>query len=311
MIRSVWGAVERGSLHVTHTRGPVVFRWCAGVAVLLEYLLNYQQRAFLFGIDAFMPIGAVEATPPLDMYANLGSPWQFELLFHAGLALAFLWTIGWRTHLTTPLNLLFWASLRARNSTVWGGGDAFLQLAMFYLCFANVAACGAWHVRRPPRGVLAVLHNASVFLCIFQLCVVYIMAGTWKLQGTTWPTGTALYYATRTGEFHFPGVSELLYKDPSLSTIMCYGTILFQVGFPFLVFLNEKTRILAASMGVVFHLGIATAMGLTTFAAILIGADLMILGDAEYVRIESWLSRFRGWCRGLVFKPAKGLENPR
>ena len=57
----------------------------------------------------------------------------------------------------------------------------------------------------------------------------------YKVMGAYWQEGTALYYATRVQEFHWPGISEWLGESEFLLVLLSYATVFFQVSFPFLL----------------------------------------------------------------------------
>ena len=103
----------------------------------------------------------------------------------------------------------------------------------------------------------------------------------YKVMGAYWQEGTALYYATRVQEFHWPGISEWLWESEFLLVLLSYATVIFQVSFPFLL-LNRITKLIAVGCAVLFHGGIALFMGLIGFSWIMIGSELILLTDKDY-----------------------------
>ena len=140
-----------------------------------------------------------------------------------------------------------------------------------------------------------------------QICLVYGIAGLTKVQGETWRNGTALYYALRAGEFTWPGHSELIFHNGFLLTFLAYATVAFQVSFPFLLFMNARTRTLAVLAGLTFHLGIALFMGLVTFATFLIAVDLSLIGDEEYRWLFGAVDRVRARLRAALERPRRAV----
>jgi antimicrobial peptide system SdpB family protein len=280
--------------------GASLFRIGAGVTLLYQALINYHQRGYLYGPDGVYPYGLfvnrLGETRSFSLYALSPSPLLFELLFHLGLVVTFAWVLGWRTRLMTLLTYVFTWSLHERNPLLWDGGDNLLHLVLVYGLFANLGAhfsldaerlraerlAGGWRAQ-----ALAMLHGAAMLAFALQVCLVYAVAGLYKVQGEMWQSGTALYYIMRVDEFSWPGHSELIYRNALLVAALTYATVAFQVGFTFLYFLNRRTRLLALAAGISFHLGIALFMGLVTFSALLISAELALIPDAEY----RWLGR--------------------
>lgn len=272
--------------------GASVFRIIAGVGILYQYLVNYEQRRYLFGPNGVMPFDAFagDVGEGFSLYRFAHSTAGFELLFHLGLVVAILFVVGWRTRLMTALNYVFWVSLHRRFNLLWDGGDNVMQLVLVYALFADLGA--HWSLDAARRRVRsldrewarlrAIAHNAAILAFAIQISLVYGVAGLTKVQGETWRNGTALYYALRAGEFTLPGYSDYIYGSSTLLLLLAYATVAFQVSFPFLLFLNRRTRTLVVVAGLAFHLGIAFFMGLVTFAIFLIAVDLTLIGDDEY-----------------------------
>lgn len=283
--------------------GLSMFRIVAGLAILIQYLLNYAQRRYLFGPDGVFPwqlfVDGVTTTR-FSLYALSQSPVFFELVFHLGVVVAALWVMGWRTRWLTPINFVFWWSLERRFPGLWDGGDNIVRIVLVFAMFADVGAYfsldRARRARRPapPAGELraaAMFHNVAVLAMAIQLCLLYGVAGLSKVQGETWRDGTALYYALRGGQYVWPGFSELVYENAYLVVVFGYVTVAFQVSFTFLFFMNRITRRVAIVLSLLFHLGIMSFMGLITFSMFMMSVDLALLGDDEYLALQRWWQR--------------------
>jgi hypothetical protein len=287
--------------------GASLFRILAGSAILIEYLINYAHRRYLFGPNGLWPYEVFTAevahSGGFSLYAWSRSPLYFEVVFHLGLLVAVLWLLGWRTRWLTPLNYVFLWSLHQRFPGIWDGGDNIIHLVLVYVMFADVGAYFSLDASRrqaqPPRApgpwapVGAMFHNTAMLAVAMQICLVYGIAGLYKVQGEVWQDGTALYYAFRGGQFVWPGVSESLYRSAFFVTGFTYATVAFQVAFPFLLFLNRYTRRAAVVLGFSFHVGIALFLGLITFSLFMTSVDLALMGDEEYRAMGRWFERLR------------------
>src|SRR5262249_4063075 len=111
------------------------------------------------------------------------------------------------------------------------------------------------------------------------------VAGLSKVGGELWRNGTALYYIVRVGEFAWTGWWVVLIHHSMLVAVLTYGTVAFQVSFPFLFFAHHRTRRLALMAGIGFHLGIGLVLGLHTFAAFMISIELMFVPDSDYLAV--------------------------
>jgi hypothetical protein len=286
--------------------GASLFRILAGSAILIQYLINYAHRRYLFGPNGLYPYEAFAAdmahSANFSLYAWSRSPVYFEVIFHLGILVAALWLLGWRTRFLTPLNYVFLWSLHQRFPGIWDGGDNLIHLVLVYVMFADVSAYFSMDASRrqarpeaPGRWapVSAMFHNTAMLAVAIQISLVYGLAGLYKVQGEVWQEGTAIYYAFRGGQFVWPGVTEWIYRNVFIVTAFTYTTVAFQVAFPFLLFLNRYTRVVAVVMGFTFHLGIALFLGLITFSLFMTSVDLALMGDKEYRAIGRWLEQLR------------------
>ncbi|KYF75164.1 HTTM domain-containing protein [Sorangium sp. So ce394] len=283
--------------------GASLFRIVAGLTILHLYLANYYQRHYLYGPEGVWPFARsleeARSAGAFSIYVLSRSPLYFEVVFHLGVLFAALWVVGFRTRLMSLLTYVGLWSLHQRNPVLLDGGDNVVRLALLYGIFAELGAhfsldADRLRAQRERGGEVqrlkAMVHNAAILACAVQVCLVYGVAGLYKVQGELWQNGTALYYITRVGEFTWPGHSEGLYHSVALVTALTYATVAFQLGFPFLFALNRHTRRLALAGAFLFHAGIAVMMGLGTFAAFMISVELALVSDAEYRAIGA-LSR--------------------
>ena len=125
-----------------------------------------------------------------------------------------------------------------------------------------------------------------------QICLLYLVAGAWKLAGDSWWTADAVYYATQnpqTARLLLPAASwtQPLYWVASVSTAWWEFTF-------WLTYSWKRTRSLALAFGVVLHVGILLTMNIGFFSLAVLAAypalwgpeksrDLMrrVLGGAE------------------------------
>ena len=316
---SRWDRVVAWSGREHFLIGASVFRLIAGGTILIQYLINYGQRHYLFGPDGVWPYAKFAAelahSRNFSIYAWSASPWYFEVAFHLGVLAAALWTIGWRTRVLTPLVYVFWWSLHQRFPVLWDGGDNVMQLVLIYAMFANLGAHFSLDARRlagrpPPPPWLAMFHNAAMIAFGAQISLVYATAGMFKVQGETWRQGTALYYSFRGGQFIWPGVSELLYQSAWFTTAVSYLTVFFQISFPYLMLMNRFTRTVAVCIGVTFHVGIALFLGLFSFSFFMMSVDLALIGDDEYRALFRFLKRSLGLAHVSPTQPSAVPQSP-
>nr|WP_241562298.1 HTTM domain-containing protein [Streptomyces hoynatensis] len=211
-----------------------------------------------------------------------------------------------------PVGVAVWAALGLALflSLVTGKLDSPVWTAFFGGMW--VAHAVWWAVRRrapgEPRIVCDMLgnlvHNAALLVIMAEVCLIYATAGWYKIQGSRWEDGTAVYYPMNLDYFNpWPELTDLLAGNGTLVTVMSYGTVFVQVGFVFAL-LNRKAKnvLLVAMIGE--HLGIALLMGLPFFSLAMIAMDSVFLPTAFLLWLGSRLGRGAGRLGGGEPAPA-------
>ncbi|MEU3184987.1 HTTM domain-containing protein [Streptomyces sp. NPDC006923] len=132
-----------------------------------------------------------------------------------------------------------------------------------------------------PRALLDVLanlaHNAALVVIMAEVCLVYATAGWYKIQGSRWQDGTALYYPLQLDYFApWPDLSGLLAASGVVVMLVTYITVIVQVAFPFTLFNRRVKNVLLVAM-MLEHAGIALLLGLPFFSLAMIAADAVFL----------------------------------
>ncbi|WP_431945505.1 HTTM domain-containing protein [Actinacidiphila sp. bgisy167] len=183
-----------------------------------------------------------------------------------GLALAVAQLLG-RMGLTWTEGLLPWLGW---TPFLWG----FLLLQAVW-----------WAVRRyapgEPRTVLDILgnilHAAALLVIVVEVCLIYSTAGWYKVQGSRWQDGTALYYPLHLDDFTpWPGLSHAMATSGLIVMVITYGTVIVQVAFPFTL-INRRVKNVLLALMMVEHASIAVVLGLPFFSLAMIAADAVFL----------------------------------
>ncbi|WP_432745504.1 HTTM domain-containing protein [Streptomyces sp. JH002] len=186
------------------------------------------------------------------------------------------------------------ASLLSGNLTspVWS-----LFLTGLWLVFA-----GWWLLERyapagEPRTVADILgnliHNATLLVIMFQVCLIYATAGWYKIQGSRWQDGTAVYYPMQLDYFTpWPMLTDLLSNSGLVVMALSYGTVFVQVAFLFAL-LNRRAKNVLLFLMIGEHIGIAVLMGLPFFSLAMIAMDAVFLPTAFLLWLGSRTGRVR------------------
>ncbi|MER7107008.1 HTTM domain-containing protein [Streptomyces sp. NPDC000229] len=162
------------------------------------------------------------------------------------------------------------------------------------------AAQGVWwlvcrYAPGQPRVLADVLanlvHNATLAVIMAEVCLIYATAGWYKIQGSRWQDGTALYYPLKLDYFTpWPFLSDLLAASGVMVMLVTYGTVIVQVAFPFTLFNRRVKNVLLVAM-MLEHAGIALLLGLPFFSLAMIAADAVFLPTVFLVRLGARVRR--------------------
>ena len=288
-----------------------------GLVVLATMVTDHGRRAELFGPDGYYPRDLVraemEALGGFNLYLLGDGPLVFELLFHTGMLIALCVLVGVGGRAVLVAHWAFTWSLLQTNPMLLDGGDnvTFVVLPMLCLtsCFRHLSLA-RWvrgpRAARPSAWGAVLVHNLGVLAIALQICIVYVVSGTYKLQGDMWTEGTALYYVLSVPEFAYPPITDALLSWDTGLVLGAYAATALLVFFPVLV-LNAALRPWAVASMVGFHLSIALLMGLTGFALAMIACDLVFV-DRELRTLRRRAGSLRDRC--LAALPASQAAVP-
>jgi len=283
--------------------GVAIVRIVFGGVTAVLYGLHFPQRQFLWGSDAVVTPAdtatILSATHSWTLYSLFPSPLGGECLYWLGLIVSLLFAAGLFVRVTPLLFFVLTWSLYQRNAFALDGGDNLLLILTIYLMFADLSALSLDRLLFGPRReknfawLSGMLHNFAVTACLLQLAILYFDAGFYKIQGHVWSSGTAIYYILRSNLFALPGWGDYIWRSAALVTIGTYGTILFEIMHPFLMW-HRRLKYLIFSGAVVLHAGIGLLMGLVWFSLTMIGAHAILFDDDEYLRLLKFMRAVYG-----------------
>jgi hypothetical protein len=182
------------------------------------------------------------------------------------------------------VGVVLWAFLAAVLATVTVVGDLSGGWALIF--WGALVGHAAWWAARQdaqsePRIVMNmianVVHAGAMLVIAGEVCLIYSTAGWYKIQGSRWQDGTALYYPLHLDDFTpWPALSHLLAGNGVMVMLITYGTVWIQVAFPFTLWSRRVKNVLLAAM-MCEHAGIAVILGLPFFSLAMIAADAVFL----------------------------------
>ncbi|MFJ8627592.1 HTTM domain-containing protein [Kitasatospora sp. NPDC093550] len=186
------------------------------------------------------------------------------------------------------------------DSLTWTG-PSFPYVGWSPLFWGLWAVAGLWWTLgrlRPDGEARAVLdalatmvHNCAMLVIAVEVVLIYATAGWYKVQGSRWQDGTALYYPLHLDYFApWPGLSALVGSALLPVFLISYGTVMLQVAFPFTL-LNRRVKNGLLAVMMLEHIGIAVVLGLPVFSLAMIAADAVFLPTGALTWFAARVSR--------------------
>ncbi len=163
-----------------------------------------------------------------------------------------------------------------KTAPLQNGGFSLLTIEFFMLLFVNENAVSIKN--KYWRSFEITLSNFAFLAMRLQVIFLYLVASFYKLKGISWIDGTAFYYVLYNDMYAQPIISNAFIDNIFAIKAVSWFTLLFQLLFPFLVWL-KKTKKIMIFAGVFFHLMIAWVMGIVDFGIIMILMYILFNSD--------------------------------
>ncbi|MGW9398261.1 HTTM domain-containing protein [Streptomyces sp. NPDC055642] len=182
-------------------------------------------------------------------------------------------------------------------------GDRFIPALLWAVWFAQALwwLTGRRARTAQPRMLLDVVantvHNGALLVIMAEACLIYATAGWYKVQGSRWQDGTAVYYPLHLEYFSpWPALADLLSASGTLVMLVTYATVAVQVAFPFTLF-NRRVKNALLTFMILEHAVIAVVLGLPFFSLAMIAADAVFLPTSFLRRLGDLAARVRAGPR--------------
>ncbi len=272
-----------------------------------------------------------KGTPVFSLWFDILDPTDMMIVHVMIVAVAVLFTIGFCTRFTTALTWFGSLCYIHRNPSTLFGVDTMMTIVLLYLMIGPSGAAfsvdnlirrwwrkakpgvvqawyGFWKRPIPAAADIApaadsaapsVSANVAIRLLQIHLCIIYLFAGTSKLQGQTWWNGDALWLTIGNYEFapmqfelylktlRFLGGHLWLFK--AFLTIGGYFTLCFEIGYTFGIW-RPSLRWVFLSGALVLHGLIGLLMGLKTFSLMMLVMNMAFLRKEEVMWVFHWFS---------------------
>ncbi|MGB6205800.1 HTTM domain-containing protein [Mycobacterium sp.] len=221
----------------------------------------------------FGPHGIMPQQPGEAYYWGVFAIWNSDhalLIGWAALLLSsLLLTIGWHSRLAALAVFVLIMSFQHRDPLVWNSGDVAVRIEALVLA---LSPCGSalsldqarsagifWSAQQRPQWAVRLLQ--------VQMSLIYLASALSKIDGSTWPQGTAVSYALRLPDLVLLSPPHWATNSALLMNAATWGTLAVELSLAFLVW-NRRLRPWVLAAGVVMHtmIMISIAAGFFTLA---------------------------------------------
>ena len=195
-----------------------------------------------------------------------------------------------------------------RNPYVFNTGDLLLLTMGFYLMLSPVGVAmsvDSWR-RKGEFWVSPLRPQWGLRLLQIQLSVVYI-SGVWsKLQGETWNSGTAVWFALRIEDLSRFPVPEILTHSLLVANLMTFGTLALELAVGIGVWLPRARKWVLIG-GVALHFSISYSLRVGFFTAAMM---LMYVAFTPPEQMAKAICRVREWPARSKLLFLRSLRRP-
>ena len=260
------------------------------VRIFTGSMLFYTHLIWASHSDAFFGKFSWLNREAANVFQSSSYSWSYLWLAESGWALMTchllallvfaLLTVGLWTRVVSVLAFLITVAYANRSPAAMFGLDQFNCVLSFYLMIGASGACYSIDALRATRRAndpeqrlpLSLSANIATRLIQLHLCVVYLFAGTSKLQGAAWWNGTAVWGAIANLEYQSADVTWIV-QWPSVINVLTHMTVAAELSYAALVWHRLSRPLIVATM-IGMHLGIALFLGMITFGTIMIVANI-------------------------------------
>jgi Vitamin K-dependent gamma-carboxylase len=258
-------------------------------------LIGLRDLSTFWFLDGLVPlnVGAVGLKQYLIAHA-----WgnQAGVALYALTVVAFVaTTIGFQTRLAVPAALFTSLMHVSWNYLPLSGSDAALRVFLFCLVWTDcgsVWSIDAWMAASRREGAAPSLpetgYIAPLRLIRFQVALIYLNAGLWKIFNPLWRSGSAIHYVVQSNVYRRLPDGMPAQFDHVVS-LLTYGTLAWELTFAFLL-LFTPTRRVALIAGILIHLGMMATIEVGPFHLMMLASYLAFLQPESVPMLPGRLS---------------------
>ncbi len=276
-----------------------------GLLLLFNWYMIWSYLDVFWGVDGLislktsMEYGSSIRFSLFDFMPN--DPRVPALIALVNLVAAVGVTLGLFTRTSMVLAFMTVLSFQNRNDFILNSGDIVLRNILFFMMFSAAGkaySLDRWfHTLRFGKSTSPVMERPwALRLIQIQFCVIYIATVLFKIKGTHWVDGTAVYIATRLEEFvrvPFPLLNNL-----AVIKFMTWSTLIVELAMGTLVWFKDL-RYWVLLSGIGLHIGIELVMSIPMFEWVMVATMLSLVDPWDVIKVEAYL---RNWFSKIRYR---------
>lgn len=263
----------------------------------------------VFTIGNF-PIHIPFAIPRINLLENVADPRLTLAIWVVLIIVTFLTLIGYKTRLNSILMAIGIVTIQHRDILILHGGDTVMRLTALYIALApSGAACSLdriidlWKGRQ--KGAPREVSLWPQRLIQFNVALVYFTTWWYKMDGSHWRDGTAIWYTSRLREFYrFPYPHFI--KSLAVSRPLSFATILIELSLGTIVFYRPARKYVLLG-GLFLHATIEYTMNIPLFSVAICSMYICFYDGEE---ITAWAARIKFWIVNHFPRTRRVIQSP-
>ena len=264
-----------------------LFRIGLGLTLTYRLLTLFTDLGAFFTDNGVLPRGALSKLSVFDFWWSVnrlnGEYWFQALLWTLLLLATVSLTVGYRSRVSTVVCWVLLGSFQYRNTLIWSGGDALLELALFWGMFLPLGARYSLDEKGKSVPESNQLLSVSSICFVLQIFFVYYFTAQFKNVPLWVGSSEGMYYALSLDGIRSQ-LGDLLFEYRALHVPLTKAVMVLELFMPWLIlcpvfFIPIRLFVIAAFIG--FHLGIALFMSIGLF---------------PFVCCVCWLAFLPSWC---------------
>ena len=204
-----------------------------------------------------------------------------RVLYAVSMAAFVAMAIGYRSGAAVPLAFAAALAQMSWSAFPLSGAHSVMLGMLFCLMWADCGAVwslDAWLRRSHQTGSSPAITDviAPLRLMRFQVAVIYLNTGLWKIFSPVWRDGSAVHYVLNQNVFQRFAADRLPASLDWIGTVLTYTTLVWEIAFAGMI-LFRPTRALALGVGILIHLGMLFSIDVGLFSLMMLASYIAFL----------------------------------